>query len=129
MGAASSGEGSAMRIDSGDPAAARLALLWAVGLLLALPAAAAASPMAIQPLLGPSVGDAEALRNEGKRLYNRREYREAAAVYLRANRADASHPGTYLNLARARLAADELPSACSAYRAYLRFAPKGSDRG
>lgn len=109
-------------------AAAPLALLLA-GVLLATPTSAPAAPPEVAPVLGPSVGDAERLINEGNRLYNRKQYKQAAVMYLQANRANPSHPGTYLSLARARLAANDVAPACAAYRAFLRFAPEGPDRG
>jgi len=83
---------------------------------------------AAEPLVGPSVGNAEALVAEGTRLYNKKRYTDAAGLFLQATRANPSLLPAYLGLARARLGAKELNGACPAYRAYVRSAPDIQDR-
>jgi hypothetical protein len=95
------------------------------GVLLAV---LCAGPALAQPLVGPSVGSAEALVAEGNRLYNTRQYEEAAATFLRATRADPAQLQAYLGLARARLGAQKVPESCLAYRAYVRVAPSSTER-
>ncbi|HWV39638.1 MAG TPA: tetratricopeptide repeat protein [Vulgatibacter sp.] len=80
------------------------------------------------PLVGPSVGNADALQAEANRLFNRKQYAKAAELFLQATRADPGHLPAYLSLARAQFQAKRLAEACNAYRAYLRAAPEGSDR-
>lgn len=93
------------------------------GLLLALPLSGGA-----QPLVGPSVGSADALQAEGNRLFNRKQYAKAAELFLQATRADPTALPAYLSLARAELNAKRLVQACTAYRAYVRSAPEGADK-
>lgn len=95
------------------------------GVLLAV---LCAGPALAQPLVGPSVGSAEALVAEGNRLYNARQYEESSATFLRATRADPAQLPAYLSLARSRLGAQKVPEACLAYRAYLRVAPASTER-
>ena len=58
-----------------------------------------------QPLVGPSVGNADLLMAEGSRLYNTRQYEEAAESFLKATRVRPETLGAYLGLARARFGA------------------------
>ena len=83
---------------------------------------------AAEPLVGPVVGNADALVAEGTRLYNKKRHASAAGLFLKATRANPSLLPAYLGLARARLGAKEIPGACAAYRAYLRSAPDIQDR-
>jgi len=100
-----------------------LVSIFSASLFAALPESAAAAP-----LVGPSVGSADALQAEGNRLFNRKQYAQAAARFLAATRADPTALPAYLSLARAELNAKRLAESCSAYRAYLRSAPEGSER-
>ncbi|HEY0840123.1 MAG TPA: hypothetical protein VGD74_08045, partial [Vulgatibacter sp.] len=92
-------------------------------LVFALPAVAQAAP-----LVGPSVGNADALQAEANKLFNRKQYAKAADLLLQATRANPAHLPAYLSLARAQLQAKRLAEACNSYRAYIRSAPEGSDR-
>jgi thioredoxin-like negative regulator of GroEL len=83
---------------------------------------------AAEPLVGPAVGNAEALVAEGTRLYNKKRYADASGLFLKATRANPTLLPAYLGLARARLGAKEIPGACTAYRAYVRSAPDIQDR-
>jgi hypothetical protein len=91
----------------------------ASGLWLAL---AVLAPVAAgaEPLVGPSVGNAEALVAEGTSLYNQKDYPAAAEALLKATRANPRHLPAYLSLARSLLAARKLAQACYAYRAFVR---------
>lgn len=80
------------------------------------------------PLVGPGVGNADALGAEGNRLYNRKQFKEAARIFLQASRADAGRVGTYLSLARSRFGARQIAPACYAYRVYVRAAPESEER-
>jgi thioredoxin-like negative regulator of GroEL len=81
-----------------------------------------------EPLVGPAVGDANALVAEGTRLYNKRRYADASELFLKATRANPSLLPAYLGLARSRMGAKDLAAACTAYRAYVRGAPDVQDR-
>ncbi|MBZ4417785.1 tol-pal system YbgF family protein [Myxococcus sp. RHSTA-1-4] len=81
-----------------------------------------------EPLVGPGVGNADALVAEGTRLYNKRRYADASKQFLKATRANPSLLQAYLGLARSRMGAKEVHGACAAYRAYLRSAPDIQDR-
>jgi thioredoxin-like negative regulator of GroEL len=81
-----------------------------------------------EPLVGPSVGDANGLVAEGTRLYNKRRYKEASELFLKATRANPSLLPAYLGLARSRMGAKDLAPACTAYKAYVRSAPDIQDR-
>lgn len=83
---------------------------------------------AAEPLVGPAVGNAEALVAEGTRLYNKKRYADASGLFLKATRANPTLLPAYLGLARSRLGAKEVPGACTAYRAYVRSAPDIQDR-
>lgn len=96
-------------------------LVAAALLLIGLPAAA-------EPLVGPAVGNADALQAEGNQRYNKKAYTAAAAAFLKVTRADPAALPAYLSLARAQLKAGRLSEACYAYRAYVRSAPDGDDR-
>ncbi len=100
--------------------------LRALALVLLLLGAAA--PASAAPLVGPGVGTADALQADGNRLYNRKQFRDAARVFLQATRAAPEHVPTYLSLARSRLKAKEIPGACYAYRVYVRAAAEGEER-
>src|SRR5687768_3073899 len=88
----------------------------ALRLLLALTPVAAVA----EPLVGPSVGNAEALVAEGTSLYNQKDFPAAADAFLKATRANPRHLPAYLSLARSLLAARKLAQACYAYRAFVR---------
>ncbi|GHG85184.1 hypothetical protein [Comamonas sp. JC664] len=96
-------------------------LTWAVALLTCGVALA-------EPLVGPSVGQGDALLAEGTRLYNKRKHQDAAERFLLATRANPSLLPAYLGLARARMGAKDVFGACTAYRAYVRSAPDIQDR-
>lgn len=81
-----------------------------------------------QPLVGPSVGNGDLLMAEGSRLYNTRQYKDAAESFLKATRVRPEVPGAYLGLARARLAAQGWEEAYLAYRAFVKMAPESPDR-
>ncbi|MCP3145226.1 hypothetical protein [Pyxidicoccus xibeiensis] len=81
-----------------------------------------------EPLVGPSVGNAEALVAEGTRLYNKRRYGDASGLFLKATRANPTLLPAYLGLARSRMGAKEVHGACTAYKAYVRSAPDIQDR-
>lgn len=100
-----------------------IAPLCLLAACLLAPAVASATP-----LVGPSVGNADALQAEGSRLFNRKEYTKAAEQFLLATRADPTAVAAYLSLARAELNAGRIVQSCNAYRAYIRAAPEGSDR-
>ncbi|WP_338865425.1 hypothetical protein [Myxococcus stipitatus] len=81
-----------------------------------------------EPLVGPSVGNADALVAEATKLYNKRQYAESTRLFLRATRANPSLLPAYLGLGRARMGAKETASACAAYRAWLKSAPDIQER-
>jgi thioredoxin-like negative regulator of GroEL len=81
-----------------------------------------------QPLVGPSVGNGDLLMAEGSRLYNTRQYKEAAESFLKATRVRPEALGAYLGLARARLGANQFVESFLAYRAYVKAAPDSPDR-
>ncbi|MCP3098526.1 hypothetical protein LZ198_06495 [Myxococcus sp. K15C18031901] len=81
-----------------------------------------------QPLVGPSVGNADALVAEGTKLYNKRKYADASRLLLQATRANPTLLPAYLGLARARMGAKETAGACAAYKAWLRSAPDVQER-
>lgn len=86
-----------------------------LALALLAPAAAVA-----EPLVGPSVGNADALVAEGTSLYNQQDYPAAAEAFLKATRANPRNLTAYLSLARSLFAARKLGQACYAYRAFVR---------
>lgn len=96
----------------------KLALLCALlpGLVLA------------EPLVGPSVGNADLLVSEASRLYNQKKHALAAEMFLQATRADPSALPTYLQLARSYLAAKQIRRACYVYRVYLKASADSPDR-
>lgn len=96
---------------------------------LAIAAIALASSAVAEPLVGPSVGNADTLLSEGNRLYNARQYSKASALLLKATRANPASLAAYLSLARSYMAQKQTRSACLAYRAFLRSAPDTADRG
>jgi thioredoxin-like negative regulator of GroEL len=79
-----------------------------------------------QPLVGPSVGSADAFLAEGNRLYNERQFAEASARFLSATRANPSLLDAYLGYARSRLQVEDVAVACGAYRVWLKAAPPTS---
>ncbi len=81
-----------------------------------------------EPLVGPSVGNADVLISEGNRLYSTKKYAKAASKFLAATRANPTATQPYLVLARSYLRAKQTPAACNAYRAYLTAAPDSADR-
>src|SRR5262245_15704138 len=85
-------------------------------------------PSPAAPLVGPGVGNGDALLAEGSRLYNQKEYAAAADELLKASRANPKLLPVYLQLARSWLAAKKLPQACYAYRAFLRGEPDATER-
>jgi tetratricopeptide (TPR) repeat protein len=99
--------------------ASRLVVLAA--LLVALSASA-------DPLLGPSVGNADTFVSEGVKLFNRKSYRQAADEFLKATRANPANTAVYVQLARAQMLAKETVRACYSYRIYLKVTPDSPDR-
>lgn len=95
---------------------------------LSIAAWIAAAPTLAEPLVGPSVGNADVLMSEGSRLYSLRQYSKAAALLLKATRANPSSLHAYLSLARAYMESKQLRGACSAYKAYLKVAPDSAER-
>jgi tetratricopeptide (TPR) repeat protein len=81
-----------------------------------------------EPLVGPSVGNADTLVSEASKLFNRKQYAKAAELFLKASRANPGAVTTYLQLARAQTLAKQLQPACYAYRVYLKAAPDSPDR-
>jgi tetratricopeptide (TPR) repeat protein len=81
-----------------------------------------------EPLVGPSVGNADTLVSEASKLFNRKQYAKAAEVFLKATRANPAMVNTYLQLARAQMLAKQLQPACYAYRVYLKSVPDSPDR-
>ncbi len=98
-------------------------LVLAVFVALAFPVVALGAP-----LVGPSVGSADALQAEANKLFNKKQYAQAADLFLQATRANPGQLAPYLSLARAQLQLKRHAEACNAYRAYLRSAPEGSER-
>lgn len=80
------------------------------------------------PLVGPSVGNADTLVSEASKLFNRKQYAKAADLFLKATRANPATVNTYLQLARAQMLAKQLQPACYAYRVYLKSVPDSPDR-
>jgi len=76
-----------------------------------------------QPLVGPSVGSADALLAEGNRLYAEKAFAEASVQYLAATRAQPGLLDAYLGYARSQLQVDDVAVACAAYRTWLKAAP------
>ncbi|HVE86631.1 MAG TPA: hypothetical protein VND93_27425 [Myxococcales bacterium] len=95
----------------------------ALVVMVLLSASAAAAP-----LVGPAVGNGDALLAEGTRLYNQKDYPAASEAFLKASRANPRLLSAYLQLARSWLAERKLPQACYAYRAFLRGEPEATDR-
>jgi tetratricopeptide (TPR) repeat protein len=95
---------------------------------LVLAALALASAAAAEPLVGPSVGNADVLLSEGNRLYSNKKYAKAASKFLAATRANPTATQPYLVLARSYMYAKQMPAACNAYRAFLSAAPESADR-
>lgn len=83
---------------------------------------------AAEPLVGASVGNADALVSEGSRLYNKKQYAKAAELYLKATRVDPANLGTYLLLGRSSVLGKQLQRGCYAYRVYLKASPDTPDR-
>jgi thioredoxin-like negative regulator of GroEL len=81
-----------------------------------------------EPLVGPSVGNADVLISEGNRLYSTKKYAKAASKFLAATRANPTATQPYLVLARSYARSKQVPAACNAYRAYLTAAPDAADR-
>ena len=81
-----------------------------------------------QPLVGPSVGNADVLLSEGSKLYNQKQPAKAADAFLKATRANPAAVQAYLQLARSHLAAKQLTRACYEYRAYLKAAAETPER-
>lgn len=81
-----------------------------------------------EPLVGPSVGNADVFISEGNHLYNQKKYAKAASVFLKATRANPAAIQAYLGLARSNLGAKQTQTACNAYRAYLKASPESAER-
>lgn len=96
-------------------------LLLALGTCLALATGA-------EPLVGPSVGNADVFLAEGQRLHDLGRYRKAAESFLLATRANPTLPRSYLLLARSQAAAGLWPQACYAYAAYAKAATNDTER-
>jgi len=88
----------------------------------------AAGPVLADPLVGASVGNADALISEATKQYNQKKQAKAAELFLKATRANPSLVPVYLQLARSFLAAKQVPRACYAYRVYLKSSPDNPDR-
>ncbi len=88
---------------------------------------AAASAFA-DPLVGPSVGNADTLVSEGSKLFNQKKYAKSADNFLKATRANPTNLATYVQLARAATLAKQLTRACYAYRVYLKNTPDTPER-
>jgi hypothetical protein len=86
---------------------------------LMLAAVAFTGAAVAEPLVGPSVGNADVLISEGNRLYSNKKYAKAASKFLAATRANPTATQPYLVLARSYMGAKQVPAACNAYRAYL----------
>jgi tetratricopeptide (TPR) repeat protein len=95
---------------------------------LLLAAMAFAGAAVAEPLVGPSVGNADVLVSEGNRLYSTKKYAKAASKFLAATRANPTATQPYLVLARSYMGAKQVPAACNAFRAYLTAAPDAADR-
>lgn len=95
---------------------------------LMLAAFAFAGAVVAEPLVGPSVGNADVLVSEGNRLYSNKKYAKAASKFLAATRANPTATQPYLVLARSYMGAKQMPAACNAYRTYLSAAPDSADR-
>lgn len=76
-----------------------------------------------EPLVGPGVGNADALIAEGNRLYNAKQHQPASDSFLKATRANPAAIAAYLGYARARFALKDLQRACYGYKAWLKAAP------
>jgi tetratricopeptide (TPR) repeat protein len=87
-----------------------------------------ASVSLAEVLVGPGVGNADALISEGSRLYNKKQYAKAAEQYLKASRVAPATLSTYLQLGRALVQARQLQRGCYAYRVYLKASPESPDR-
>ncbi len=98
-----------------------------VGVALIAFTGSAAGPGA-DPMVGPSVGNADTLVSEGSKVFNQKKYPKAADNFLKATRANPSNVNTYLQLARAATLAKQLTRACYAYRVYLKNTPDSPDR-
>ncbi|MHB8874713.1 MAG: tetratricopeptide repeat protein [Myxococcaceae bacterium] len=96
--------------------------------VLVLASLLAASAAGAEPLVGPSVGNADVLLSEGSKLYNRKQPAKAADAFLKATRANPAAVQAYLQLARSHLAAKQLMRACYEYRAYLKAASESPER-
>lgn len=81
-----------------------------------------------EPLVGPSVGNADLLASEGSRLYNEKQYAQAAEAFLKATRANPANVQACLQLARSYHADKQLRRACYAYRVYLKSVPETPER-
>lgn len=81
-----------------------------------------------EPLVGPTVGNADALVSEATKLYNQKAYPKASELFLKATRANPANVPVYLQLGRAYLAAKKLRQACYAYRVFLKHSPDNADR-
>jgi len=81
-----------------------------------------------EALVGPGVGNADALISEGSRLYNKKQYAKSADQYLKATRVDPANVATYLQLGRASVLAKQLMRGCYAYRVFLKSVPDSPDR-
>ncbi len=103
-----------------------LQALWA-SVLVVSSAALGAGP-ASEPLIGPSVGNADTLVSEGSKLFNQKKYAKAADAFFKATRANPSNVATYVQLARAATLAKQLTRACYAYRVYLKTVPDSPER-
>ncbi len=90
--------------------------------------AALCTPALAEPLIGPSVGNADLLIAEGNNLYNQKKYDKAAESFLKATRANPTAVAALLGLGRSFLGAKQVMKACLAYRAYVKGAPDTPER-
>jgi thioredoxin-like negative regulator of GroEL len=97
-------------------------------ILLALATTFFCGAASAEPLIGPGVGSSDLLVAEGMRLYNEKAYEPARDRFLKATRASPATLPTYLSLARASFALEDLELSCQVYKVYVRAAPASPDR-
>jgi len=96
--------------------------------LLVLAAVALPSLARADPLVGPSVGNADLLVAEGTRFYNEKAFDKSRDSFLKATRVAPATIPTYLALARTYFALKDLERACQVYRVFVKNSPGTPDR-
>jgi tetratricopeptide (TPR) repeat protein len=86
------------------------------------------STVQAEPMVGPSVGNADLLVAEGNKLYNEKKFDKARDNFLKATRVAPQTLPTYLSLARAYLALSQVELACPSYKAFIKNATDTQDR-